>query len=195
MPRFPSKPLWKVDHENGRIVRWDPTPKDPREMMHQLAIVALFFVVLISAYYLFAALRHNFVLNITSSIEPGLYQRVEAPIEPGALVRFRPSAETREWLQTITGSKVPDTFIKPVHKMGPFSACMSDDGSILLDNALLPKSALEPRFIKAGSCQDFGPEYFFALATRAPNSFDSRHYGPIQVISVTGVFDAFVTLD
>ncbi|MCR9243272.1 MAG: S26 family signal peptidase [Rhodobiaceae bacterium] len=171
-----------------------PLTDEIRAAAKVVGLVLLLLVLFSTLLKVATFLRHNFVLNISSSVAPGLYQRVNAPVEVGSLVLFEPDPETLAWHASLTGIEGIDTFLKPVHRRGPFTICRRS-GDLRLDKEPLPASFLEPRFIAEGECADYDAQNLFMLSTRIPNSFDSRHYGPIQIVSATGVFQPFMILE
>jgi len=162
----------------------------PRDIAKQIGIAIIGGLCLAMLYDTIVNLRQNFVLNTSSSVALGLYQRVNAPIEIGSFVVFEPDPETLAWHASLTGIEGIDTFLKPVHRRGPFTICRKS-GDLRLDKEPLPASSLEPSFIAEGECADYDAQNLFMLSTRIPNSFDSRHYGPVNLSSVDGVFRSF----
>ena len=161
--------------------------EEPWKLIRYFVTVVLLMVGSAVFYETAIHLHHNFVLNLSASVAPGLYERVDRPVEPGSIVLFDPNAETLAWHAELTGTEGIKTFLKPVHLFGPFTICR-EEGLLRLDDEILPSSTLSPRFIELGQCIDFDAEKFFVLSTRIENSFDSRHYGPASVSSVDGVF-------
>ena len=167
---------------------------DPNTLARLFAFVVAMILIAAVLYDIIINLRHNFVLNLSLSVSPGLYQRVDQPVEIGALVLFAPSAKMLSWHTDLTGVEGIETFLKPVYRLGPFTLCRAV-GALLLDGVALPASSLDARFIEPGQCIDYDGQNFFALSTRITNSFDSRHYGPIPLSSVDGVYVAVVNFD
>lgn len=172
---------------------WPPFTVQTRATAKKVGLVLLMLVLFSVLSKIATNLRHQFVLNTSSSVAPGLYQRVNAPIEPGSLVLFRPDPETLAWLTSLTGIEGIDTFLKPVYRRGPFIICRKS-GVLTLDKDPLPASSLKPRFIADGECEAYDAQQLFMLSTRISNSFDSRHYGPVSTSQVDGIFEQFVGL-
>lgn len=170
-----------------------PLTDEIRAAAKVVGLVLLLLVLFSTLLKVATFLRHNFVLNISSSVAPGLYQRVNAPVEVGSLVLFEPDPETLAWHASLTGIEGIDTFLKPVHRRGPFTICRRS-GVLVLDNDPLPASSLKPRFIADGECEAYDAQQLFMLSTRISNSFDSRHYGPVSTSQVDGIFEQFVGL-
>jgi len=169
-----------------------PLTDEIRAAAKVVGLVLLLLVLFSTLLKVATFLRHNFVLNISSSVAPGLYQRVNAPVEVGSLVLFKPDPETLDWHASLTGIEGIETFLKPVYRRGPFSICRKS-GVLSLDNDPLPASSLEPSFIAEGECADYDTQNLFMLSTRTPNSFDSRHYGPVSRSVVLGLFEPALT--
>ena len=166
----------------------------PNVLAKQFAFVVGFIVIAAVLYDIFINLRHNFVLNLSSSVAPGLYQRVGQPIEVGALVLFAPDAATLSWHRELTGVEGVETFLKPVHQLGPFTICR-EATALRLNDVALPVSSLDPRFIEDGECADYDAQNVFALSIRIPNSFDSRHHGPVSLDTVDDIYAPAFTWD
>lgn len=164
-----------------------PLAEEPWKLIRYFVTVVLLMVGSAVFYETAIHLHHNFVINLSASVAPGLYERVDRPVEPGSIVLFDPSADTLAWHAELTGMEGIETFLKPVYRLGPLTICR-EAGDLVLDDVALPASSLAPRFIELGQCIDFDAEKFFVLSTRIENSFDSRHYGPVSVSSVDGVF-------
>ena len=142
--------------------------------------------------------RRVIVINTSPSVRPGLY--IRSAVEPavGAIVDFPIPDAAREYVRERTGCGGEDWFIlKPIVAVpGDRVDCRGD--SVVINGRIL--AAMPPAFDSRGlplpawrQSRVLGPDEFFVLSTRIPNSFDSRCYGPITRYEIDAVRRPLIT--
>ncbi|HYN37670.1 MAG TPA: S26 family signal peptidase [Rhodospirillales bacterium] len=131
------------------------------------------------------------IYNHSPSLPAGFYVRTADPPSRGRLIRFA-TPETAAAYARERGDDIASvTFLKPVGATAGDQVCRQ--GETLSVNGTGVASARERdgagRLLPAWSgCRTLRPGEFLALATRVPNSFDSRYYGPVPRGRILGVY-------
>jgi conjugative transfer signal peptidase TraF len=136
------------------------------------------------------------LINTTPSEPEGLYVATAARPEPGRLIAFRapqaafPYADTRL------------SYLRRVPMLKSVAAIPGDDvcslGGRLRVNGrdqarIAERDARGVALPHWRGCRRLTPGEVFVLSTHAPNSFDSRYFGPVPMNAVIGVYRPFLT--
>lgn len=149
-----------------------------------LAIIGLAIMCVVSFLALAQAHRGFFLVNDTSSEPPGLYVRsVGDPIRRGGLVAFMAPSPAFPYADQRSAFLHRTPIIKAVAAMAGDHVC-TVGGSLVINGVRVAPILLRdahglalPHWI---ACRVLAPGELFAFSDRAPNSFDSRYFGPVR---------------
>ena len=129
----------------------------------------------------------------TPSLPPGLYLRTNAKPGIGSIVAFPAPAAAVSYKRSI-GEQVDPRFLfmKSV-VAGPSDHVCSRQGSGLIVNGehiadITRADRLGRSLPLWQGCAVLGPDRYFTFSDHVPNSFDSRHYGPVTAADIRGVY-------
>ena len=131
------------------------------------------------------------LVNTTPSEPLGLYARTDLAPRPGLLVAFRAPAAAFPYADARLTYLHRVPLLKTVAAGPGDRVCATSD--MLLINGQ-PRGVIAERDGEGRAlphwrgCRVLAEGELFALATRVPNSFDSRYFGPVPMRSVIGVF-------
>ena len=144
-----------------------------------------------------AGTAHPVVLINTTPSEPvGLYLATSAPLTPGRLIAFRAPAAAFPYADARLSYLRRVPLLKAVAAVAGDDVCSTgmrlsvngrDQGRIVERDA---RGVALPHW---RGCRRLTPGEVFVLSARAPNSFDSRYFGPVPMSAVIGVYRAFLT--
>jgi type IV secretory pathway protease TraF len=130
---------------------------------------------------------------ITPSLPPGLYVRTGEPPAVGLIAAF-PVPEAAQRYKASIGETVHDDFLfmKPIVAGPGDHVCLRIPNHLYLNGARIARVAMEDGAGRSlpiwRGCRRLVPGELFTLSTHAGTSFDSRHYGPINVNTVLGIY-------
>jgi type IV secretory pathway protease TraF len=134
-----------------------------------------------------------FLYPSTPSLRAGLYVRTGEAPSVGTIAVF-PVPEAARRYKAEIGETVRDDFLfmKPIVAGPGDHVCLRQTEGLFLNGARVAvatthDSAGRPLPIWRG-CRRLRPGEFLTLSSRTLNSFDSRHYGPIRIASVVGIY-------
>jgi conjugative transfer signal peptidase TraF len=134
---------------------------------------------------------HTVLINTTPSEPLGLYARTDAVPRPGRLAAFPAPAAAFPYADRRLGYLHHVPLLKMI-AAGPGDRVCTLSGQVTINGqarAVIVASDREGLVLPHWrACRTLGPDEFFALSDRVPNSFDSRYFGPIPARSVIGVF-------
>ena len=135
---------------------------------------------------------HPLVLwNPTPSEPMGLYIRRATPPGVGVIIAFRTPGAAFPYADQRMAYLHRIPILKTVAAVQGDMVCT--DGGVLTINGRR-RAAVNARDSRGAElpawrgCRALAPGEFFVFSDRAPNSFDSRYYGPIDQHSIVGVF-------
>jgi conjugative transfer signal peptidase TraF len=158
---------------------------NPRDVLrrHRLALIALTLLALLIL--LSIPFARVIVVNPTDSLPRGLYIKTSAPRTTSSIVEFRTPASARAHLQGHYAY-----LLKPI-AAGPGDHVDTTTGQVLINGHAIPNSRLlttdsTGRAVTPWlASRTLGPDEYFVLSTRIPNSIDSRYFGPIHHSDIT----------
>lgn len=137
------------------------------------------------------ATRPVFLLNTTPSEPLGLYVERPGQVSAGRLVAFKAPAAAFPYADRRLGYLRHTTLLKSV-AAGPGDVVCATAGRLRINGRDLAPIAVRdsagvtlPRW---SGCRRLDADELFVFSDRAPNSFDSRYFGPIGRSSVVGVY-------
>ncbi len=160
---------------------------------HRWKVTGLIFAALIVGLSIpFARL---IAINPTDSLPRGLYMKVDAPIAVGVIVEFKTPEIVRA---NVAGHYA--YLLKPI-VAGPGDRVDTTSGEVVVNGVAIANSKIMTIDSRGRSVPQWrenrllGPDEFFVLSTRIPNSVDSRYFGPIGRESVVAVRRQIWTFD
>jgi conjugative transfer signal peptidase TraF len=159
-------------------------------------------VLILAAAALAALLIHGaartVLINTTPSEPLGLYARTDAAPRPGRLAAFPVPAAAFPYADRRLGYLHHVPLLKMI-AAGPGDRVCTLSGQVTINGqarAAIVASDRDGRVLPHWrACRALGPDEFFALSDRVPNSFDSRYFGPVPVRSVIGVFQPLLLVE
>ena len=137
-------------------------------------------------------------INLSPSLSTGLYRPVAPKFTRGELLIFdvpdsvRELAIGRGWLH-----RGRTLLIKPIAANSGMSVCLSDRTLYIANTAVAPVALTDSRGLplpQLQGCWLLNDDEVF-VASFAPNSFDSRYFGPIKVGSVIAAAEPLFTFN
>ena len=134
----------------------------------------------------------------TPSLPLRFYVRTLDERVVGSIAAFHVPKIAIDYKRSIGERVEPDfLFMKPV-VAGPHDhVCHREQGAIELNGQPIADVAAEDRLGRPlpvwQGCEVIGPDHYFTLSDYVPNSFDSRHFGPIHVDDILGVYRPLLT--
>lgn len=128
----------------------------------------------------------------SASVPKGLYFRTFGAVEIGKIVAF-PMPELARHYQAQRGNQAPEGFLfmKPI-AAGPGDQVCNGLAGLFLNGKRVAATA---SYDSEGNplpvwenCRPLDHNEFFLLSDYAPNSFDSRYFGPIRTDDVVGTY-------
>jgi conjugative transfer signal peptidase TraF len=132
------------------------------------------------------------LVNTTPSEPPGVYIGSRARPAVGQLVAFRapPTAFPYADQDLKALHRIP--ILKAVAAAGPGDVVCTTSGRLVINGRDRSPIALVDRQGRAlphwRGCRALGADELFVFSDRAPNSFDSRYFGPVSRAAVLGVY-------
>jgi type IV secretory pathway protease TraF len=129
----------------------------------------------------------------TPSLPPGLYLRTGAEPDVGSIVAFRAPGAAIRYKRSI-GERVDPRFLfmKPVIAGPGDHVCSRDRAGLVVNGARIADITRADRLGRSlplwQGCTTLGPDRYFTFSDHVPNSFDSRHYGPVMGADIRGVY-------
>lgn len=161
----------------------------PAERFRPLVLGGTAIVVLAAASLLFA--DDPVIYNHSPSLPAGFYLRTASEPARGRLIRFAMPPAAAAYARD-RGNDISDvTFLKPIAAADGDRVCR--DGPTVSVNGAMAAVARDldsqGRPLPAWSgCRTLVTGEVLVLATGAPNSFDSRYYGPVPASHILGVY-------
>jgi len=152
-----------------------------------------------AAAVLAAGLPHPLLLwNQTASEPVGLYVRSSATPRPGVIIAFRAPAAAFPYADRRMGYLRRVPILKAIAAVEDDRVCTN--GGVLAINGLRRGLVLDhdshgDRLPAWRGCRELTRGEVFVFSDRVPNSFDSRYYGPIENVSIVGVFEPLLVVD
>jgi type IV secretory pathway protease TraF len=130
---------------------------------------------------------------ITPSLPPGLYVRTGEPPAVGLIAAFPvPEAAWRYKAEIDETVHHDFLFMKPIVAGPGDHVCLRIPNDLYLNGARITQVAMTDGADRSlpiwRGCRRLEPGELFTLSSAVSNSFDSRHYGPINVNAVIGVY-------
>lgn len=135
----------------------------------------------------------------TQSLPPGLYIRTWDPPAVDAIVAFRVPEAAVQYKVSV-GERVDESFLfmKPVVAGPGDYVCHRWPHGLELNGQPIANVTAQDRLGRPlpiwRGCETLGSNRYFTLSNHVPNSFDSRHFGPIDAADILGVYRPLVTL-
>ena len=132
---------------------------------------------------------------ITPSLPPGFYVRTFEPPTVGMIAAFRVPEAAKHYKASI-GEDVHDDFLimKPIVAGPGDQVCSRIEEGLFISGKRIAPTSLRDRSKRKlpnwRGCRQLLEDELFTLSTYLPNSFDSRHYGPISVDDIRGIYSA-----
>ncbi|MBB4287250.1 S26 family signal peptidase [Roseospira goensis] len=129
------------------------------------------------------------VWNASASAPVGLYRMTDAPAERGALVLVRPSADMAALAAERGYLPAGVPLIKRIAAVAGDHVCAVGSAAVLHTQTVVPRRETDasgrplPRW---SECRRLADGEVFLLMAEAPDSFDSRYFGPVPLASVMG---------
>jgi type IV secretory pathway protease TraF len=130
----------------------------------------------------------------SASLPEGLYFQTFGDIEIGKIAAF-PVPEAARHYQSQRGDPSPKDFLfmKPV-VAGPGDQVCNSAAGLFLNGKRWVAAASHDVLVNSPpvwrGCRPLNSDEFFMLSDYAPNSFDSRYFGPIRADDIVGVYSA-----
>lgn len=135
-----------------------------------------------------------FLYPITPSLPPGLYIRTFEPPKVGMIAAFW-VPEAAKHYKALIGEDVHDDFLfmKPIVAGPADHVCQRSPNRALVNRINVAGQATSDQVDRQQPplwqiCRSLAEDEFFMLSTYLPNSFDSRHFGPIRRIQILGIY-------
>jgi len=128
----------------------------------------------------------------SASLPKGFYLRTFGAVEIGKIAAF-PMPEVARRYEAQHGDQVPESFLfmKPI-AAGPGDQVCNGPAGLFLNGRHLATTASHDALGNPlpvwSDCQQLKEDEFFMLSDYAPNSFDSRYFGPIKTDEIVGVY-------
>lgn len=135
----------------------------------------------------------------TPSLPLGLYVRTLDAHDVGSIVAFRVPEAAIDYKRSI-GERVEPYFLfmKPVIAGPGDHVCHREQGPLELNGQSIADVIADDRLGRPlpvwQGCEVLGPDRYFTLSDYVPNSFDSRHFGPIHAGDILGAYKLLLTL-
>jgi len=137
------------------------------------------------------AVRPVFLFNTTPSEPLGLYIETPGQVSTGRLVAFRAPAAAFPYADRRLGYLRHTTLLKAV-AAGPGDVVCATAGRLRINGRdrapIAVRDSVGVTLPRWSGCRRLGANELFAFSDWAPNSFDSRYFGPIDRSSVVGVY-------
>ena len=137
------------------------------------------------------------LINTTPSEPEGLYLVTRGPPAPGRLIAFRTPAAAFPYADARLSYLHHMPMLKSVAAVPGDEVCTLG-GRLRINGrdragivARDPRGAALPHW---AGCRRLTPGELFVFSSHAPNSFDSRYFGPVRISAVIGVYTPFLTL-
>ena len=135
--------------------------------------------------------NRQIVINTSDSMPHGLYVRATQPVDVGCIVDFVIPPRAQPYIQRRTGNPGTRWYLLKPLMAGP-GDLVDATGNVLLINgkavgAIADRDGVGRPLPHWRECRRLGPDQFFAISTRVPNSFDSRYFGPIRRAQIAAV--------
>ena len=131
---------------------------------------------------------------ITPSLPSGLYIRTFEPPKVGMITAFRAPEPAKHYKASI-GEDVHDDFLfmKPIVAGPEDHVCQRAPNRAFVNGINMASQAISDQGSQQRPplwhiCRSLAEDEFFTLSTYLPNSFDSRHFGPIRRIEILGTY-------
>lgn len=131
------------------------------------------------------------LFNPSPSEPPGFYVRTDAAPAVGRRIAFRTPGPGRAYAARHMPELVRGSILKTI-AAGPGEHVCAGPRVLSINGA--PRAAIVHRdrlgepLPQWRECRRLGPDEYFVLSTRVPNSFDSRYYGPVRRDEVLAVY-------
>ena len=129
---------------------------------------------------------------VSTSLPTGPYLRSFETVDIGKIVAFAVPDAARRY-QMKRGENVPPDFLfmKPI-VAGPGDLVCNSLAGLWVNGERLAATAShdqrgEPLPLWQG-CQPLADDQYFMVSGHVPNSFDGRHFGPIEAADIAGVY-------
>ncbi|MEM8952069.1 MAG: S26 family signal peptidase [Pseudomonadota bacterium] len=135
----------------------------------------------------------------TPSLPLGLYVRTLDARAVGSIVAFRVPKAAIDYKHSIGEHVEPEfLFMKPVIAGPGDHVCHREQGAVELNGQPIADLVAEDRLGRPlpvwQGCEFLGPDSYFTISDYVPNSFDSRHFGPIRAADILGIYRPLLTL-
>ena len=134
----------------------------------------------------------------TPSLPLGFYVRTFDERVVGTIVAFHAPKAAINYKRSIGERVEPGfMFMKPVIAGPGDHVCHREQGPLELNGKPIADVVAEDRLGRPlpvwQGCEVLGPGRYFTLSDYVPNSFDSRHFGPIHAADILGVYRPLLT--
>ena len=134
----------------------------------------------------------------SASLPMGLYVRSFDQPDIGKIIAFAPPEVAKRY-QKARGQDLPEGFLfmKPVIAGPGDRVCNSTQGLFVNDRLLAfiaSHDAIGLALPIWQGCGQLGKGQYFTFSSYAPNSFDSRYFGPIEVDEILGIYQPILEL-
>lgn len=132
----------------------------------------------------------------SASLPMGIYIRSFGPPNAGKIVAFTPPESAKRYQQA-RGQALPQGFLfmKPIIAGSGDRVCNSADGLFVNDRPLAFTASHDVNGMALPmwqGCGQLGKGQYFTFSSHVPNSFDSRHFGPIKAETILGIYRPFL---
>jgi len=136
---------------------------------------------------------------ITPSLPPGLYVRTFESPEAGMIAAFRVPEAAKRYKASIDEDVHDDfLFMKPIVAGPADHVCHRSLNRAFINGINVAGQTISnhvdrPRPPLWQICRSLVEDEFFMLSMYLPNSFDSRHFGPIRRVQILGVYQTLMS--
>lgn len=160
---------------------------NPRDVLRRHRGKAIGLTLLGTIIILSIPLARVVAINPTESLPRGLYVKSSAPLAVGAIVEFHTPDVVRSHVDGGFEYLLKPVVAGPGDRVDTTTGRVIVNGTAIADSNLLSTDSQGRPVPSWCDSRVLGPDEFFVLSTRIPNSVDSRYFGPIRRADVVSV--------